>query len=290
MSTGAIEIYTLQVEGRVSLEKVKSVQAFDTSILVLSLAWHPSPQRITSLAVSLSNGSVALLDFDKDPAVINILEAHSLEAWTVAWSSVIDSANDCSLYSGGDDSALQTFDANQLGNEKMKDINLEEEAELPNLRPYTNSKIHRAGVTAILPICHSDDTRETFLITGSYDEIIRVLVLDPNGRWKSIVEKCLKGGVWRLKLLAGGADSVGREVPKISYHVLASCMHAGAKLLEVCSDKSGWLINVLAECTEHESMNYGSDATGIMEAGDSSISCTVASTSFYDRKLCVWRM
>ena len=291
MSTGVIELYVLHINGDIFLEKAKTVQAFDPSILVLSLAWHPSPQRVTTLAVSLSDGNVALLEHDKDPAVIRVLEAHSLEAWTVAWSPIVDSANDCSLYSGGDDSTLRFFTANQLGNEEMKGTVLEDEAKLPIMRPYLKSKIHEAGVTAILPLCPSDDPRTNILITGSYDEKVRVLVLDPNGRWKSIAEKCLKGGVWRLKLLTRGTDSVGIEAEETSYHVLASCMHAGAKILGVCSDKSGaWSIKVLGECTEHESMNYGSDATGMMEAGGISISYTVVSTSFYDRKLCIWTL
>ena len=286
-----VELYVLQINGETFLEKTKTVQTFNPTILVLSLAWHPAPQRATTLAVSLSDGNVALVEHDNDPAVIKVLEAHSLEVWTVAWSSAIDIEGRCSLYSGGDDSALRIFTASQLGNEVMKSADLDNEVELPIMTQYIKSTIHGAGVTAILSLCHTDDSRTNVLLTGSYDEKVRILVHDRNGRWKSNAEKSLDGGVWRLKLLARGTNSIGSETSETSYHVLASCMHAGAKILAVCFDMSkGWSINVLGECTQHESMNYGSAATGVVEAGDSSISYTIASTSFYDRKLCIWTL
>ena len=70
--------------------------------------------------------------------------------------------------------------------------------------------------------------------------------------------------------------------------ILASCMHAGAKILEVRRGKGGnWLINVLAKCVEHESMNYASDGR-TRYSGEGILGFTVISTSFYDKKLCVW--
>ena len=124
------------------------------------------------------------------------------------------------------------------------------------------------------------------------------------------------GGVWRLKLFGMGAPSSGsfqscqrlsHEYTYIagiqSYLILASCMHAGARILRLtCSDRSvdtrypgKWSIEILAEFKEHESMNYESDiARGTRtadqeseEAENSSFVCV--SSSFYDRRLCVWR-
>lgn len=67
--------------------------------------------------------------------------------------------------------------------------------------------------------------------------------------------------------------------------MLASCMHAGARIVEVKRDGEGqWEIDVLAKFEEHKSMNYGSDVQP--ECGDEQ---TVISTSFYDKLLCLWR-
>lgn len=65
-------------------------------------------------------------------------------------------------------------------------------------------------------------------------------------------------------------------------------MHAGAHILEVRRAKSGrWLISVEAKFVEHESMNYASDGRPrYSEQGLKGF--TVVSTSFYDKKLCVW--
>jgi diphthamide biosynthesis protein 7 len=80
-------------------------------------------------------------------------------------------------------------------------------------------------------------------------------------------------------------------------------MHAGARILRVtCSGRSvgercpgSWSIEVLARFKEHESMNYASDIwiggqtmdQENEEVEKSSLVCV--SSSFYDRRLCVWR-
>ena len=65
-------------------------------------------------------------------------------------------------------------------------------------------------------------------------------------------------------------------------------MHAGAKILEVRREEGGkWLINVSVRFVEHESMNYASDGRPRHRAGEVE-GFTIVSTSFYDKKLCVW--
>lgn len=76
----------------------------------------------------------------------------------------------------------------------------------------------------------------------------------------------LDGGVWRLQRRGNRND------------VLASCMHAGSRVLSL--EKDGG-ISVLAKFSEHESMNYGSDVHP--EVLDRFVSC-----SFYDKRVCVW--
>ena len=66
---------------------------------------------------------------------------------------------------------------------------------------------------------------------------------------------------------------------------MASCMHAGARVIEVEGSRDGeWGINVLGEFREHESMNYASDVW----PGSGEERAWIVSTSFYDRRLCLW--
>ena len=66
--------------------------------------------------------------------------------------------------------------------------------------------------------------------------------------------------------------------------MLASCMHAGARIVELQRDTEGqWQIDVLARFEEHKSMNYGSD----VQPGDGKVK-KIVSTSFYDKLLCLW--
>lgn len=67
--------------------------------------------------------------------------------------------------------------------------------------------------------------------------------------------------------------------------ILASCMHAGTRVLRLSRNDAGdWSFEVLGKFEEHQSMNYGSD----VQPGHGSLK-TIASTSFYDKLLCLWR-
>ena len=65
-------------------------------------------------------------------------------------------------------------------------------------------------------------------------------------------------------------------------------MHAGAKIMEIRQAEDGeWHIDVLAKFVEHASMNYASAARP--KNGTAGVKgFTIVSTSFYDKKLCVW--
>ena len=125
------------------------------------------------------------------------------------------------------------------------------------------------------------------MLTGSYDEHIRVLTLaDGSGRSKLLAEKRLHGGgVWRLKVVRFPFHHEGET----TIEVLASCMHAGVRLLRIYRSQDDiWSIRVVARFVEHDSMNYASDVRESLPEEESGI--VVVSTSFYDRKLCVWKI
>lgn len=291
-STGAVDMYHINGNHPVVVNKWRTIQVCDKSVLVLSLAWHPSPQKPNVLAVSLSDGNISLIDYGMKPGVRRTLQAHSLEAWTVSWSCNIDELGRHTLYSGGDDSGLGILTADQLGLDHTTD-KTNHEASVFQVSLQLNTKIHGAGVTAILPIVSQHNLAQEMLLTGSYDEYIRVLRLDVSGRWNVLAEKHLGGGVWRLKILSKSSAVSDEAGTNVSYSILASCMHAGTRVLEIYNDHQDlWVIKVLSKFEEHESMNYGSDNSGsrLWEAptNGGKEPVVIASTSFYDRKICVW--
>lgn len=117
---------------------------------------------------------------------------------------------------------------------------------------FRNRRTHGAGVTAVVPI------DEYQLLTGSYDDNIRLLdIRNPN---RAIRERNIGGGVWRV-------------IPKTKTELLACCMYNGAKILATES------FNVIKEWNGHESIVYGGDVT----------EGALATCSFYDKRVCIWR-
>lgn len=214
----------------------------DDTTLVLSLTWHPVRPGV--LGLTLSDGRVCVCTsmgtgsgsgsgsgsteeedgtaaglWSQDAAVsLQDVHEHELEAWMMTFTP--ESWN---VLSGGDDMVLQ---CSHVADDDGGDDESEEEAEQeedevedeqhalqkkPNRKKnktnllWQNRKLHHAGITAILPLS------ETLIITGSYDDHIRLLQLPkiPGGtRPQLLAELNLGGGVWRLKLLtARGASS-----------------------------------------------------------------------------------
>lgn len=284
-STGSVCLYSLEINNgeTYSMRKLFSIEVADPSVVVLSLAWSPSPAQQSTMAVSLSNGQVDIFDYTTPENSLRMLQAHSLEAWTVSWSLVSEIDKHRLLYSGGDDSAIcrhseENF-KQKLGLDGEPSI---EKAYEPVGR---DTKTHGAGVTAILPVA-TEVAGEEILLTGSYDEFLRILMpVAKSTRSKVLAEQRLGGGVWRLKLLK--AAELAKD-GQLTLKVLASCMHAGTRIVEVSrSEEYEWTIKIMAKFEEHESMNYASDAR--TELGEDGVrTATCVSTSFYDRKLCVW--
>lgn len=64
-------------------------------------------------------------------------------------------------------------------------------------------------------------------------------------------------------------------------------MHAGSRIVRLrCDAANTWSMTVLARFEEHQSMNYGSDC--VVDATTGQV--MVLSTSFYDKRLCLWRV
>ncbi|KAL9127984.1 MAG: hypothetical protein Q9217_003245 [Psora testacea] len=206
--------------------------------------------------MSLSDGKVGILSYEPSRHSLDLVQAHSLEAWTTQWSNPAETDSIANVYSGGDDSRICRHRL-QLGRQQQRLDSGNPEDDL--YTPFSqDTKLHTAGVTAILTIPIRQCATEV-LITGSYDEYIRVVAVDPSKNyWRTLAEERLHGGVWKLQELSLVRAHEGDAV---AFAVLASCMHAGARVLELRrSSKQEWSIKVLAKFVEHESMNYASDA------------------------------
>jgi diphthamide biosynthesis protein 7 len=165
---------------------------------VLSLSWHPTQANL--LGVTVSEGGVYVVDTDvaSDAALDTGKEVltHDLEAWTLVFAH-----DGKAIYSGGDDACLRfstlptTLPTPPISTSEEQDK--EEEEDFTPLQ-WQDRRSHQAGVTAILPLASEDN----ILITGSYDDNIRILHTPLVGRKQVLCEENLEGGVWRLKMLS----------------------------------------------------------------------------------------
>jgi len=282
-STGSIGLYLLtrSPEDDIKIVYNKTVQYFAEDIIITAFQWHPVDD---SIGMTLTTGEVCLMPFKSidvpDMASSGSVVTHDLEAWTLAFSSA-----GVGVYSGGDDSALKYTDLAENPQHFVKDTHVAEYGDMKRA-PWSDRKTHGAGVTAILPLYSTDDG--STILTGSYDDHIRLIHAPTAGRRTVLAELNLGGGVWRLKLLNRPWKSRPTENHTSNeVLLLASCMYAGARILSLKKNTDGeWKFEVLARFEEHKSMNYGSDCQPILNKKDQR---TFITTSFYDRLLCLWR-
>ncbi|EFR02877.1 hypothetical protein MGYG_05878 [Nannizzia gypsea CBS 118893] len=262
----------------------------DDTKLSLFLAWVPpfpieaddTVSPTVGFAVSFSDGQVSV--FRKDHASLMIeqesiketcMEGIPIEIWSLAFQRRND--GQLFLFSGDDFNQVRKF---TLSNDSDFDTD--------NLPINDRGRYHEGGVTAILPLCDQDG--ESIILTGSYDQHVRVYRFGT--RRQVLADLDLGGGVWRLKLLRIENKPVEPSQGALtSYLILASCMHGGARVISVTYSSKNpgaggtWDVKVIAQFTEHESMNYASDVwQNYKEPGK--LLCL--SSSFYDKRVCIW--
>lgn len=322
-STGTISIYHLGEEkvtsshGDVgdsryvySLKHRVTHQVFSPETIITSFAWYRATrepnfkQPLSDLMVcTTSDNSVYLVRLNWDihhphcscsdqtyNDTFNILNdgqpinKHDLEAWCCAFGP------EGAVYSGGDDGKLRVTPLWLHPSDREKDVEPQEVA-----RPTLFSG-HGAGVTAILVLPLPSSPLGCTLLTGSYDDCVRVYAeydfrpYVSNTKPKVLAELKVGGGVWRLKFLQDYPTTLDNSA-NVKYRVLASCMHAGARILEVTGNQIGeWNIEILASMEIHKSMCYAADVKPLTvnppDGWDEKRICV--STSFYDKLLSVW--
>ncbi|KAJ9665194.1 hypothetical protein H2201_004668 [Coniosporium apollinis] len=285
-STGSLALYgiTQEADGAPQIIHATTLQFFPHDELVLSFTWHPANPFLAGLTLASGAVIICRLDALSNPRLINTdatnpnntaeLQRHSQQAWTMAFTPSGEG-----VLSGGDDAVLKyqglPFERVPAAPEIPLAAWLDAAADLP---AWTERKIHGAGVTAVLPLLDG-----AFALTGSYDDHVRMVHVPEVGAKRVLAERNLGGGVWRLRFV-GALPSDMERIHRLV--VLASCMFAGVRLLEVTQAMDdSWRIEVVASFEEHKSMNYASDVQpGLMVERRSYVS-----TSFYDRLLCLWR-
>ncbi|KAJ2975547.1 hypothetical protein NUW58_g3662 [Xylaria curta] len=311
-STGTLSFFQLSPHQLPSAPLVKLAThrplGDDESVLFLSCAWHPILPHL--LAITTSDYQVHILRVDGSWGVHRTSSSpvitHTLEAWTVAFSPFLAGSHDTAdgivpegsdglaIYSGGDDSKLLSTTCFY---NKGESNNTEGDGGIITV-PYPTITIkgHTAGVTAILPLSFTIPDGSVIVVTGSYDDYLRIYSIHPQVGGvmlrtpRLLAEKNLGGGVWRLKLIKLDLPKDESPASQTSWSalILASCMHAGCRVLKIDGDDSGFSrINVLGRFEEHQSMNYGSDFQPGTELDGWPLCCL--STSFYDRLLCLWK-
>jgi diphthamide biosynthesis protein 7 len=263
---------------------IRTIDYFGPKILVTAFSWHPDG---TAIGMTHTSGELCIASYTEeslkaDPRGVQVWQ-HSLEAWTLAYLP-----GGSGVLSGADDSTLQFTELPRNPVKALDDGVPEPEYFSTRRAQWVDERIHGAGVTAILPVHCNDEG--ILVVTGSYDDCIRLVHATTTGRRKTLAELNLGGGVWRVKVLdtkTASQDDSNRiaSFPE-EFLLLVSCMHAGARIVRLFRDEEVWQFEVLAKFEEHKSMNYGSDSQpDVNERGQR----TVVSTSFYDRLLCLWR-
>lgn len=287
-STGTLDIFKLDPNASpdTPLQHIATSRCDDLAedVLFLQCNWHPSNNQ--TIGVTTSTGMARLLRVDeawKIVAAVDINIQNSLEAWSIAFAP--DPApgaptGSTTIYCGGDDSILR-YNSYVVRSDDPGLVSVESP-----FSPIGIKGQHNAGVTAILPLALHEASGGRLVVTGSYDDHVRLFAIhDPQEsygmkRVNLLAEENLGGGVWRLDPV-----DIASSDGTLGICILASCMYAGARLIRLRRPADGtWSCEVLARFEEHKSMNYGCSLVPRKE-GDR---LEFVSTSFYDKLLCLW--
>ncbi|KAF8898734.1 WD40-repeat-containing domain protein [Infundibulicybe gibba] len=176
-SEGNITIYEWRTTERI-LERINAFVCAPSDTLCLSLDWsnrRASTTGLGSLIVSLSNGSLCLLDMVEGAglSMTKSWHAHDYEPWIAAW----DHWDTNIIYSvGGDDLKFKSWDIRQGFGQPV----------------FVNRRFD-AGVTAIQ--CHPHI--EHLIAVGSYNNTVQLF--DARKPLVPLTQVDVGGGAWRVK-------------------------------------------------------------------------------------------
>lgn len=216
---GSLCLHTLKEESDpATLELHERANVDVSTSMCLYVDWNPVHSN-PEVVLSHSDGSISVVCLGQsEPEISSSWRAHDFEAWVAAY----DSWKTHVVYSGGDDCQFCCWDLR----------------ENPSRPVFRDRKTHGMGVTSI----QSNVLWENMLVTGSYDESVRLFDLRMTQKPLMTAELGLGGGVWRVKWHHSRRDVL-----------LAACMHNGAAIAQVC--EGGF--QVLEKYEGHTSLTYG---------------------------------
>lgn len=231
-SDGNLTTYCLETSGMMSEDEVQVTdnvkikelvsENISCSSMCLTVDWDQFDASLSSnIAVGLSDGLVSVVSLSEAQMQIeHTWKAHMFEVWTVAY----DSQRHDILYSGADDCNFCGWDLRESSYQPI----------------FRNTKSHRMGICSI----QNCPARENCIITGSYDECLRLW--DTRLMEKPVLQESvgLGGGVWKLKFHPSNGNLV-----------LAACMHNGFAIVRLEDDG----IKIVEEYKGHDSLAYGAD-------------------------------
>lgn len=301
-------------DGPIRIHSTSIIPDIEQDVIFTSFVWHLDMNNVVVITTSTGQVWLVALDLHGRIQVAQQLPLMSkLETWCVAMSIPVDKSGEHMIFAGGDDSILRYTSLKTLTNiktlseedkplpsiksgdtEDARDTMLWEQsftpgphliAESPNVQQLIKHE-HNAGVTAILPVPPS--LRETGLIvTGSYDEYIRVFIMkSPHAHLilppRAIYKKSLGGGVWKLHIIRWRVKEPKGAGRVVAVDILASCMHAGPKVVRLLVCGFDVAMEVVHEFEGH-TLNYASHSRIREDQG-----VEFVTTSFYDKKLHWW--
>lgn len=242
-STGRIELFQFTVGSKngstqVDFVRKSAIAVAEESLLVLSLAWHPELEDV--IGVTLSDGSVRLCRVrdGQEWKHSNVemrqtaVHRHDLEAWTLAFTRQASGTETIDVLSGGDDAVLKFSSISTLLTQSQSP-NSDDMEEVEAAFAWQDRRIHQAGVTAILPLTYD------LVVTGSYDDHIRLLSCPKVGRRKVLAEANLGGGVWRLKDITSSGTQKGDDESGSRRYVFVFHLHSFSARSTAASTTTG---------------------------------------------------
>lgn len=220
-----------------------------SSSMCLCLDWNSSD---TSITVGLSDGSISIISITESQlSPQQEWKAHDFEVWAAAF----DIHQPQLVYTGSDDCKFICWDTRDGFSNPA----------------FQNTKAHKMGVCCIAKSPSDPNT----LLTGSYDEYLRVWDVRSISKPVNETSICLGGGVWRIK-----------HHPVVPDLVLTACMHNGFAVVKITGEKA----EVIESYSKHGSLAYGADwQRGKFCKEGKRESNVVATCSFYDRLVRVWK-
>ncbi|EKD14989.1 putative WD-40 repeat-containing protein [Drepanopeziza brunnea f. sp. 'multigermtubi' MB_m1] len=293
-STGSISFYRVEKSESKGTTAFQIVSLFDAQLFsdqtIVTFFTFLPPAGVEKfgplIAATTNDGGVYLIRYNLEAKFVELINEgepvhrHLLmggpdNAWCCAFYT--DNITS-SVYSGGDNSELvrtkfdlEATDRNTFSSEK------------------STHKFCTAGVTAILPLPSSVSDDSSLLLTGSYDDRVRLYSI---GHKKELTNLYLGGGVYRLKIIRRWGSS---------FLILACCMHAGTKLLEVSEERDNFQIRIVGylNVPEDSGDNYcyaASIVSGVFvsplsndDDGEMRVDQVFVSGTFVDKKLTTWR-